>query len=87
MHEIAPRGLNSAVMGVFGGCNSGGGFLGALLGGLVYRRGGGRGLFGGCGAINFALALVAAGANVAAARRRKRRGAAGDGLGEWREIK
>ena len=66
VHEIAPRGLNSAVMGVFGGCNSGGGFLGALVGGLVYRRGGGAGLFGGCGAINFALAVVAAAANVGA---------------------
>ena len=48
VHEIAPRGLNSAIMGVFGGCNSGGGFLGALGGGMLYRLGGGGFLFRGC---------------------------------------
>ena len=55
VHDIAPRGLNAAVMTVFGGCVSGGGFLGAVLGGVAYAKYGGAGLWFGVGCVNFAL--------------------------------
>ena len=55
VHDIAPRGLNAAVMTVFGGCVSGGGFLGAVLGGAAYAKYGGAGLWFGVGCVNFAL--------------------------------
>jgi|AntAceMinimDraft_12_1070368.scaffolds.fasta_scaffold24560_1 hypothetical protein len=54
------------------------------LGGIVYKRGGGRALFSGCGAINFTLAAIVAAANVVAWRRRQLRN--GPGVGGWREI-
>ena len=73
VHEIAPRGLNSAVMGVFGGFNSGGGFLGALGGGMLYRRGGGGFLFAVVGTTNACLFAATVAANLAAAARARRK--------------
>ena len=58
VHDVAPKGLNAAVMSVFGGCNSGGGFLGAVLGGLAYSRYGGAGLWFGVGCVNFVLCAI-----------------------------
>ena len=82
VHEIAPRGLNSAIMGVFGGCNSGGGFLGALGGGMLYRLGGGGFLFAVVGTTNACLFAVTVVANLAAAARTRRKKT--DVEGGWR---
>lgn len=57
--QIAPRNALSAVMGVFGGANAGGSFLGSALGGVVFRKRGGYGLFAGIGTTNFLLGCVA----------------------------
>ena len=84
VHEIAPRGLNSAVMGVFGGCNSGGGFLGALGGGMLYRRGGGGFLFAVVGTTNACLFAATVVANFAAAARARRKRM--DVEGGWRAM-
>ena len=59
VQQISPPGLTSSVMGVFGGMNAAGSFLGSVLGGFVFRRFGGGGLFGGIGALNFVLGIVA----------------------------
>jgi MFS family permease len=56
---IAPENALSAVMGVFGGANAGGSFLGSALGGVVYRKRGGDGLFAGIGSMNFLLGCLA----------------------------
>ena len=84
VQKVAPDGLNSSVMGVFGACNSGGGFLGALLGGQVYKWKGGRGLFMGCGLINLGLALAVTAAT--AVTRWKRRNASGDAIDTRRRV-
>ena len=55
VHEVAPVGCNAAVMGVFGGFVSLGGFSGAFFGGLVFKRVGGGVLFGLLGCVNGAL--------------------------------
>ena len=57
--KIAPEGAASAVMGVFGGANAGGSFLGSVLGGVAFRKHGGDGLFGGIGVMNFVLGCLA----------------------------
>jgi MFS family permease len=57
--QIAPTNALSAVMGVFGGANAGGSFLGSALGGVVYRKRGGDGLFAGIGSMNFLLGCLA----------------------------
>jgi hypothetical protein len=56
---IAPENALSAVMGVFGGANAGGSFLGSALGGVVFRKRGGDGLFAGIGSMNFLLGCLA----------------------------
>jgi hypothetical protein len=56
---IAPENALSAVMGVFGGANAGGSFLGSALGGVVFRKRGGDGLFAGIGSMNFVLGCLA----------------------------
>jgi MFS family permease len=58
VRAIAPRGCTSAVMGVFGASASLGGFLGASVGGMVYARAGGGGLFAAVGAVNAGLAAA-----------------------------
>ena len=45
-------------MGVFGASASLGGFLGASVGGVVYERAGGGGLFAAVGAVNAGLAAA-----------------------------
>ena len=57
--KIAPEGATSSVMGVFGGANAGGSFLGSVLGGVAFRKHGGDGLFAGIGVMNFAFGCLA----------------------------
>ena len=57
--KIAPEGAASSVMGVFGGANAGGSFLGSVLGGVAFRKHGGDGLFAGIGVMNFAFGCLA----------------------------
>lgn len=62
VQSIAPRGLTTAMTGLFSGANNVGGLLGSIIGGIVYDEFGGRALFAGVSLINFTLgfALVAA---------------------------
>jgi predicted MFS family arabinose efflux permease len=62
VQSIAPRGLTTAMTGLFSGANNVGGLLGSIIGGIVYDEFGGRALFAGLSLINFTLgfALVAA---------------------------
>lgn len=55
---IAPRGLTTAMTGMFSGANNVGGLLGSIIGGLVYDAYGGQALFAGVALINFTLGLA-----------------------------
>jgi predicted MFS family arabinose efflux permease len=55
---IAPRGLTTAMTGLFSAANNVGGLLGSVMGGLVYDNFGGQALFAGVAMINCALGIT-----------------------------
>jgi predicted MFS family arabinose efflux permease len=81
VHEVAPVGCNAAVMGVFGGFVSLGGFSGAFFGGLVFKRVGGGVLFGLLGCVNGALTAAMTWHIRRRGRGRGRGGGVGVGVG------